>query len=170
MLVFDATPLIYLAKVGKLHLIGNISEKKVIPASVFEEVVVKGKEAEKTDALIIERLIEQGVFQVTEVKETDVHRELMKNKKLSKADVEVLALAKVEDGVAIVDEDYARWVAEVEDIKCGGTIYLIFSLLEKGVITKREAREIVDGIIEKGWFCSTDLYARILRRLEEKYQ
>ncbi len=50
MLVFDATPLIYLTKVGKLHLIGNISEKKVIPGSVFEEVVVKGKEAGKTDA------------------------------------------------------------------------------------------------------------------------
>ncbi len=63
--------------------------------------------------------------------------------------------------------DYARMVTEVEDIKCGGTIYLIFSLLEGGVITKREAREIVDGIIEKGWFCSTYLYARILRRLEE---
>ncbi|MGB2728929.1 MAG: DUF3368 domain-containing protein [Halobacteriota archaeon] len=135
---------------------------------VFEEVVVKGKEAGKADALIIERLIEQGVFQVTEVEETDVYRELTKNKKLSKADVEVLALAKVEDGVAIVDEDYARWIAEVEDIKCGGTIYLIISLLEKGVITKREAREIIDGIIEKGWFCSTDLYARILRRLEEE--
>ena len=45
---------------------------------------------------------------MTEVEETDVYRELMKNKKLSKADVEVLALAKVEDGVAIVDEDYAR--------------------------------------------------------------
>lgn len=107
---------------------------------------------------------------MSEVEETEVYRELIKNKKLSKADVEVLALAKVEDGVAIVDEDYARWVAEVEDIKCGGTIYLIFSLLEGDVITKREAREIVDGIIEKGWFCSTDLYARILRRLEEKYQ
>jgi predicted nucleic acid-binding protein len=108
MLVFDATPLLYLAKVEKLHL---------------------------------------------------------KNKKLSKADVEVLALAKAENGIAIVDEDYARWVAEVEDIKCGGTIYLILSLLEMGVISKKEAREIVDGIIEKGWFCSTDLYARILRRL-----
>ena len=45
MLVFDATPIMYLAKVGKLHLIENISEKKVIPGSVFEEVVVKGKEA-----------------------------------------------------------------------------------------------------------------------------
>jgi len=167
MLVFDATPLIYLAKVEKLNLLWNISEKKVIPRSVFEEVVVKGKEAGKVDALIVERLIEQGVFQVTEVEETDVYRKLMKNKKLSTADVEVLALAKVADGVAIVDEDYARMVTEVEDIKCGGTIYLIFSLLEGGVITKREAREIVDGIIEKGWFCSTYLYARILRRLEK---
>jgi predicted nucleic acid-binding protein len=41
-------------------------------------------------------------------------------------------------------------------------------LLEEDVITKREAREIVDGIIEKGWFCSTYLYARILRMLEEE--
>ena len=63
--------------------------------------------------------------------------------------------------------DYARRVAEVEDIKCGGTIYLIFSLIKEGVITKREAREIIDGIIEKGWFCSTDLYAKILRKLGE---
>jgi len=64
--------------------------------------------------------------------------------------------------------DYARWIAEVEDTKCGGTIYLILLLLEGGVITKREAREIIDGIIEKGWFCSTELYARILKRLEEE--
>lgn len=83
MLVFDATPLIYLAKVGKLHLLRNISEKKVIPRSVFEEVVVKGKEAGKVDALIVERLIEQGVFQVTEVEETDVYRKLMKKNKIA---------------------------------------------------------------------------------------
>ena len=74
MLVFDATPLIYLAKVEKLHLLQDISKEKVIPRSVFEE----------------------------------------------------------------------------------------------DVITKREAREIVDGIIERGWFCSTYLYARILRKLEEE--
>jgi predicted nucleic acid-binding protein len=142
MLIFDATPLIYLAKVGKLHLLRNISKEKVIPWSVFEEVVVKGKEAGKADALIIERLIKQGVFQVTEVEETDVYRELTKNKKLSKADVVVLALAKVEDGVAVVDEDYARWVAEVEDIKCGGAIYLIFSLLKGDIITKERQEKL----------------------------
>jgi len=167
MLVFDATPLIYLAKVEKLHLIRNIIEERIIPYSVFEEVVVKGKAAGKEDALIVNRLIEQGVFLVREVEETDVYRALMKNKNLSKADVEVLALAKVENGIAILDEDYARIVAEFEDINYGGIIYLIFSLLEKGVITKREVREILDAIIAKGWFCSTDLYAKILKRLKE---
>ena len=45
MLVFDATPLIYLAKVEKLHLLRDIGKKRVIPRAVFEEVVVKGKEA-----------------------------------------------------------------------------------------------------------------------------
>lgn len=167
MLVFDATPLIYLAKVEKLHLLRDISKKRVIPRAVFEEVVVKGKEAGKVDALIVERLIERGVFQVVEVEETDIYKKLKENRNLSKADVEVLALAKIKDGIAVVDEDYARGVADVEDINCGGTVYLILSLLREDVITKREARKIIDDIIEKGWFCSTDLYAKILRKLEE---
>lgn len=113
------------------------------------------------------RLIEQGVFRVIEVEETDIYRKLKENKNLSEADIEVLALAKVEHGIAIVDEDYARKVAEIENINCGGTIYLIFSLFEKGVIDKREVREILNGIIECGWFCSLDLYKSILKRLEE---
>jgi len=167
MLVFDATPLIYLAKVEKLHLLRNIGGKKAIPRAVFEEVITKGKEYGKVDALIVERLVEQGVFQVVEVEETDFYKKLTGNERLSKADVEVLALAKDREGIAVIDEDYARKVANVEGIKCGGTIYLISLLLKEGVITKREAREIIDGIIEKGWFCSTDLYVKILRRLEE---
>ena len=108
MLVFDATPLIYLAKIEKLHLLRNIGKKGVIPRDVFEEVVVKGKEAGKVDALMIERLIEQGVFRVVEVEETNVYKKLIENRNLSKADAEVLAIAKIEDGIAVVDEDYAR--------------------------------------------------------------
>jgi len=74
MLVFDATPLIYLAKVEKPHLLRNIGGKKVIPRAVFEEVVTKDKEYEKVNALMVERLVEQGVFQVVEVEETDFYK------------------------------------------------------------------------------------------------
>ena len=97
----------------------NIGGKKEIPRTVFEEVVTKGKEYGKVDALIVEKLVEQ--VQVVEVEETDFYKKLMGNERMSKADVEVLALAKVSDGIAVVDEDYARRIADIDGIKCGST-------------------------------------------------
>ena len=46
----------------------------MIPRAVFEEVVTKGKEYGKVDALIVGRLVEQRVFQVVEVEETDFYK------------------------------------------------------------------------------------------------
>lgn len=166
-LFFDATPLIYLAKTGKLHLLEMVDTELIeliIPRSVFEEVVIKGKELGKPDALIIERLVDEGVFQIEDADKSDFYNKLKENENLSQADVEVLALAS-RGGTAIMDEDYARKIAEAEDIRCRGTIHLIFLLLKRGVITKEDTRETVDRMIENGWYCSTDLYAKILRRI-----
>ena len=44
MWVFDATPLIYLAKVDRLDLIQHLNEPCVIPDRVYEEVVETGIE------------------------------------------------------------------------------------------------------------------------------
>jgi predicted nucleic acid-binding protein len=166
-LVFDATPLIYLAKIEKLHLLEKVDAERIIPASVFEEVVVKGKKLGKPDAAVIEKLIEQGVFKVEDVEKTGLYEKLKENKNLSKADIDTLTLAHLKSGMAIVDEDYVRRVAEVEGIECRGTIYLVFSLLKGGVISKFEARKIVDDMVENGWYCSTNLYAKILKRIEK---
>ncbi len=163
-LIFDATPLIYLAKVNRLHLIENIGLERIIPKSVYEEVVIKGKELGKPDASIVEKLVEKGIFKIE--KASTKLQELEKNKNLSKADVDVLSLAKLKNGIAILDDEYVRKVAEIENIENKGTLYVIFSLLKNNVITKTEARETVDAIIERGWYCSTDLYAKILRRIE----
>lgn len=163
-LVFDATPLIYLAKVNKLHLLEKIDAELIIPHSVFEEVVVKGRELGKPDASIIERLINEGIFKIEETGESGFYNKLKENENLSHADIEVLFLARERNCTAIMDEDYARRIAEAEGIHCRGTIYLIFSLLKRDVIGKEDTRETVDKMIESGWYCSTDLYAKILRR------
>ncbi|MFO7966494.1 MAG: DUF3368 domain-containing protein [Archaeoglobaceae archaeon] len=167
---FDATPLIYLAKVNKLHLLEKIDTELIIPQSVFEEVVVKGRELGKPDALIIERLVDKGDFKIeeTDAGESEFYNKLRENENLSQADVEALFLARKRNCTAIMDEDYARRIAEAEGIHCRGTIYLIFSLLKRDVIGKEEARETVDKMIESGWYCSTDLYAKILRRIGYK--
>jgi len=44
LLIFDATPLIYLAKSNGVKLLKELDEELVIPQKVFEEVVEKGLE------------------------------------------------------------------------------------------------------------------------------
>lgn len=58
--VSNATPLIYLAKAGKLHLLRAVFGEVLIPEEVKVEVVDRGKELGKKDAYAIEAAIEEG--------------------------------------------------------------------------------------------------------------
>lgn len=166
MLVFDSTPLIYLAKAGKLDLLKNLHGRKVIPLEVYKEAVVKGKELGKSDAASLESAIEEGVFEIAEVTKNDFYKQLSKNPNLTKADVEVLTLAKSTNSIMVMDDEYARDVAESAGIATGGTIYIIHQLLREGIIRKEDAREILDKIIKEGWRCSPELYAAIIKKFE----
>ncbi|MGM0510099.1 MAG: DUF3368 domain-containing protein [Thermoplasmatota archaeon] len=165
MLVFDATPLIYLAKAGVLHLLSELNEEKVIPESVHREVVEEGKKKGFPDARKIEKLIEDEAFEVLTWGSGELYYQLVDNSFISKADIDVLEIADEDDGVALMDEDYSRSIAEVEGIECRGSVYLVFRLLKEGVIDDQKAMEMIDKMIEEGWYCSTELYSQIVGRL-----
>jgi predicted nucleic acid-binding protein len=166
MLIFDVTPLIYLAKIDKLFLLDEIEEEKIIPEKVYEEVVEEGKKKGIADASIIEKSIERGMFTMKKAPKDSFYKKLKQNPNLSEADISVLTLAKKNQAIAIIDEDYARNIAEIEEIKNKGTIFLIFSLFKRKDIDKKDAKEMVDRMIENGWYCSIDLYAKILKKIE----
>lgn len=165
MFVFDATPLIYLAKAGKLERLDALETEKVIPEAVYAEVVTTGKEKEIADAFAVEKCVEAGVFSVEAARRGDVFSTLRGNRRLSEADVAVLAMAKQRGGTAIVDDDYARSIAAVEDIDNRGTIFLIVRMLRRGTMTPDEARDTVDTMIDHGWYCSLDLYKEIVNTI-----
>lgn len=168
MLIFDATPLIYLAKIDKLFLLDKIKEEKIIPQKVYEEVVMKGKKKGIVDASIIEKSIKGRMFTVKKAPKDSFYKKLERNPNLSEADIAVLTLAKKSQGTAIIDEDYARNIATIERIENRGTIFLIFSLLKKKAVDKKDAKEMVDRVIENGWYCSMDLYTEILTKIEKE--
>jgi len=64
--VFDATPLIYLAKAGQLEAIEALDEPRVIPEAVYREVVTTGVEQEYDDARRIERAVTDGALSTAE--------------------------------------------------------------------------------------------------------
>lgn len=166
MWVFDATPLIYLAKVDRFHFVDELDEQCVLPALVSEEVVETGVEEGYPDARRIERGIEDDIIDVLEVADTPLRRRLQENQNLSDADVAVLACADANDGIAVMDETYGRDVAATEGITTRGTAYLVLSLVDDGTIDTTAAQSVVDAMIDEGWYCAPDTYSKIRQKLE----
>jgi predicted nucleic acid-binding protein len=166
MWVFDATPLIYLATVDRLTLVHHLDANCVIPEGVYEEVVTTGIDEGYPDARRIERSVEAGQFDVVTVATTPLLSRLQTNESLSDADCAVLACADAHDGVAVMDESYGRDVAAAEEITTRGTAYLVLKLAKQGAITVEDARTTIDAMIDEGWYCAPDVYAKIVQKLD----
>lgn len=167
MWVFDATPLVYLATVDRLSLLSHLDEPRLVPERVYHEVVTRGLEEGYPDTRRVERGTEEGIFDVVAVEETDTFEHLRENPNLSGADAAVLACAAENGATAVMDEAYGRDVAAVEGIQARGTAYLLLLLVKREAITAEVARETLDEMLDAGWYCSPDLYATLVGKLEE---
>jgi predicted nucleic acid-binding protein len=167
MRVFDATPLVYLATVDRLSLLAHLDGQRLVPEPVYHEVVTRGMEEGYPDARRVEQGIDAGVLDVVAVEGTDTFDRLRENPNLSDADAAVLACAAERGATAVMDEAYGRDVAAVEGIETRGTAYLLLLLVKRGEITAEEARQTLDEMLDAGWYCSPDLYATLVGKLEE---
>jgi len=165
-LVFDATPLIYLAKVALLEDLRALEGPRLVTERVYEEAVVRGSEGGYPDARRIEQAIEQDVLECREAEDDALYGTLSSNPNLSDADVSVLVLADAVDGIAVMDEDHGRTVAAVEGIEVRGTVSIVLSLVRDGRLDADEAREVIDAMMDAGWYCSPALYHDIVERIE----
>ncbi|SIR73887.1 Predicted nucleic acid-binding protein, contains PIN domain [Haladaptatus litoreus] len=166
MWVFDATPLIYLAKADALSYLRSLAIPRYIPEAIYEEVVTKGLDHDYPDARRIERAVDANTFKVVSVEETPLSDRLRRNPNLSDADVDVLVLAVERDSIAVMDEQYGRDVAATEEIPTRGTAYLLLSLVKEGTLTTDEARRTIDAMLDSGWYCAPNLYAQIIAKLD----
>ncbi len=160
--IFDTTPLIMLAKINLIHELANLPGEKIIPQNVYEELAQK-----KThDFLLLEGSLKKGIFCVKKCADKALYEEIMQDPHIDAGEAEVLALAKEAKGIAIIDEREARSLAKIKGILFYGTIFILFRFLKKGVLTKAQVREKIDEMISKGWYCSTELYALLLQKIQ----
>ena len=161
--VFDSTPLIYLCKVSLSWIFSEIDGEGLIPTTVFEEVIVKGKERGDADALVVEELIRKGILCVL-----DVEKKIKGlNMDLHKGEIEVLSLAKDKGGIAIIDEGIAREIGEIFRIDVHGTFYLMFLMVKRGKLGKEEAKSKINDMIRKGWRIGHEQYLDFINLLDK---
>ena len=166
-LIFDATPLIHLTKVGLVSLIEAIPRRKFAARSVFREVVERGKAKGSADALALARLFEGGAITIADASDIVLLRTLAKIRGLEEPDAETLAIAKEFNYRAVVDDLLARRVARTYGIDFVGTPHVIILVIGNSLLTKEEGVNAIDNMIEAGWRCGPELYREIVRLIRE---
>ena len=112
-LVFDATPLIYLGKINLIEKIKDLPEVKCTTKSVCIEVVEVGKNIGRQEAFVIEKLIKSKIIKLRIPANRQYTSTLRQNPKIHEADADVLALAVELNGIALLDDEEARGMAEI---------------------------------------------------------
>jgi predicted nucleic acid-binding protein len=166
-LVFNATPLIYITKIGLSKVFEALRGEKLTSPRVKREVVDEGKRKGVPDAIILEKMFENKVLKVTKPKNKKFLESLLETRGLNVTDAEVLAIAKERDGITVIDDEVARKTARIYGISYVGTPYVLMRAFFQGLITKERIKQAINDMIFTGWRCSVESYAKIIDVLEK---
>lgn len=156
MIVSNTSPLICLAKSGRLNLLKELFGKVLIEEEVWKEAVVQGKKEGAPDAFVIESAIKEGWITVEKLKKK---REF---KGIHEGEAYTILLAKRHDCIALIDEEDARAVARALGLEVRGTLYVLRKAVEKKTLTRDDAIETLNDMIANGLRISAGIYSRFL--------
>lgn len=157
-IVSNATPLIYLAKIGRIDLLQKVFGEVVIPKEVKIEVVDKGKQLGEKDSYIIEKAITGGWLKVLNAKLVKVPI------KLEHGELAVLSLAKsLGLREVLIDEASAMTAAKLLNLKPRGTIFVLLKALEKKEIDLNEFLEALNELIQNGFRLKEEVYIEAVK-------
>jgi len=164
--VADSTTLIYLTKIGRLGLLRAYGEV-FIPGAVYEETVDRGLKKGFLDAKIIQREVEKGaiIFKELAKEQKKEAQELMKFAEIEVGEAEAIVLAKDLNSELLIDDLVAQGVARALGFEPLWTTSFILKQLGEKKLSKKEAREIVEKLVEAGYRISEEVLIELLRKL-----
>ena len=88
---------------------------------------------------------------------------------IDEGEAAVIAVAlEDEEPTVIIDDAEARVAAEYFRLDVHGTLYVILEAYRRSILkSKKEVISIVNNMIKRGFYLSTEVYARLLAFLEE---
>lgn len=165
----DASPLIWLAKIGRINLLQKLFGKVVIPEEVYREVVETGLREGLSDALAVKEGVDNGWIEVSGLNEKDIelYQKIVEHaSEVHRGEAQAIVLARNRNALLLMDESCGRGLAETLGLRVRGTLYIVLFALREGMLDKGEAKEIMLQLVEKGFRVDPKLLARIFREIE----
>ncbi|MHA1785808.1 MAG: DUF3368 domain-containing protein [Candidatus Helarchaeota archaeon] len=166
--VINASPLIYLGKLGILDLIQNLFSE-ILTSDVVRKEVLTSKNAPEIPIL---KNAFSSYLKIINVKDQGLLNRLQDlNIHVGEATVIVIATELKQtskEPVVIIDDLTAREIAKTFGIPVIGTIGVLLSLMKKNFLGKSIGRSKIEKLVEYTDFrISTKLYSKILRQIKE---
>lgn len=145
MIVSDSSTLILLAKISLLETFLE-KNKLLIPAGVYEESVIRGKERGDIDAYLIEKLVDKKRIIIKRVNEKTKSR-VKKLFRITKGENETICLAKKGD-LILTDDRKCINVCKTLKLKFTISADVVVTLYKKGRISKDKKDSAFDKLEE----------------------
>lgn len=159
--VSNSTPLIFLAKIGRLNVLEEIFDAVLIPNKVFTEVVVDGKEKGYYDAFLVEEFIEKGF-----ILKKEVEIEKLRGMPIGRGEIETIELAtKEEIKDVLIDEAKGRRIARLYNLQPKGTLWVLTKAFEDDLLSKEELKNCIQELIKCGYRIREEILVEIFREL-----
>ena len=157
--VINSSPLVSLSLVGQPDLLPKLFDEVIVPKSVYNEVVAKGKG--KTGSEEPESI---GRFTVLEAGNKALVNSIMLE--LDEGEAEVIAIAKEYDiQNVIIDEFAGRQYASMLGLNVTGTLGILLVSKELGFIN--EVKPLMDIMLKHNRYINRKLYLAGLRKANE---
>jgi len=164
--VFNASPLIYLGKKRKTGLLRLVFEKILVPVEVEEEIM---KLYDSPEAVQLRDAIQEGWIEVKRSSENKKKQIAKLFGEIDEGEAAVIALALERHGEnVIIDDAEARTATEYFELKVHGTLYIILEAYKRNIFkSKAEVISMVNNMLRKGFYISSEVYARFLFLLDK---
>jgi len=156
-MISNSSPIIFLAKINSLNTLKNLFNKIIIPTEVKEEVLIEGK----IDSRIIFQAIEDGWIKIDSPKNN-------LDLKLGKGENAAINLAKEKNDYLIIDDAKGIKAANAFNIKTLRTTTVILMALKKKLLNKKEAVDLINKLIDAGYYISPQYYSILITKLTYK--
>ena len=164
--ISNAGPLIHLAKANALQILQTLYHSILIPEEVKTEIVDKGKEKGYSDALEIEKAIQQGWIKTIQVKLNSDFQKAAKIAGLRRAEASVIQYAYQKHLIALLDDEPARIFARTLNITIRGTLGILIQATKNNILNHHEAVQALDKLTET-MYVSADLYKTVRKEIEK---
>ena len=157
LVVSDASPVIALAQCNKLDLLDRLFDRVCIPQAVFDELAIPNKPK-------VDNIIEWARNKIIPAKNSAVITALSMNLDLGESEAMSLYWEASADFL-LIDEKKGRIIAFRNGIKTIGTIGILLSAKQNGLVTL--IKPFLDILMHNDFHISDIFYKQILERAGE---